>query len=548
MPQRRTQQQPSTPKNRRSKPISQPIPDRLPPHSTEDEQAVLGCVLIDPGLYPTVVTKFGGNEVFYDLQNQLIWHTMVDLSSRKKHIEEISIIRWLKDHKKLGDVDDQYVLGLQDRVPSAANLPNYLDIVWEKFQLRQTIAACAEVTQRCYESTSDFDELMWANRSDLSRIAQTREDSIGHVWSIKDLMDFDHEQDTNALVGLRDGRQTRYLCRGYGAWLIGPSGIGKSSFIHQMAFSWAIGQNMCGIAPVKPWRILIVQAENDKGDAAEMTQGILSSLSITHGEMDDGRFDLINDNVKVLTERRTVGDKFCSWLAREIERHRADIVFADPFLSFAGLDVARQDQVTKFLRQSMNPVLHDTGAALFAAHHTGKPKRQQDMKGWTAIDYAYSGIGSSELVNWARAVMVLVPLGDNVHYELKLAKRGYRAGARHPSGEFTTSIYLRHAMDRIFWDQVEAPEQGEDEQQQPRRERGQVSGRPSKVDELLKLGVGSVIDRLTEPTGRNALIKRLEEYAASRDLDISSSACRDAIAKLVSNKALRKTSEGYVKP
>jgi hypothetical protein len=49
-----------------------------------------------------------------------------------------------------------------------------------------------------------------------------------------------------------------------------------------------------------------------------------------------------------------------------------------------------------------------------ALHHTGKPKTLKETKNWTDIDYAYSGLGSSELVNWARAVMVLKPLDPGV--------------------------------------------------------------------------------------------------------------------------------------
>ena len=95
------------------------------------------------------------------------------------------------------------------------------------------------------------------------------------------LLNFNVEADPNALVGYNRDRCSRYICRGYGAWLIGPSGIGKSSLTLQMAFSWALGQPIFGIRPVRPLRVLIVQSENDDGDLAEGVQGVLPHLGVT---------------------------------------------------------------------------------------------------------------------------------------------------------------------------------------------------------------------------------------------------------------------------
>jgi hypothetical protein len=273
-----------------------------------------------------------------------------------------------------------------------------------------------------------------------------------------------------------------------------------------------------------------------------MLKGVLSGLEIDPDFAGAEDFALLNDNLKVITEGTTTQRAFCRMLEGELIRHRSDVVFVDPLLSFAGIEISRQDQCSRFLREWLNPVLKSTGACLIGAHHMGKPKDPKVTRGWSILDYAYAGIGSSELVNWARAVSVVIQTGEN-DFVLKLAKRGPRAHARHPNGTPAyRDIFLRHAEGRIYWEQVDPPEEPQEEGD------GQPGGRPSKVDKLLGLGLGAVIDALAEPVGRNALARIIEDHAASKGMDVSQCTCRRAIEHLVETKALKKDQNGYRKP
>src|SRR5258708_21450657 len=76
----------------------------------------------------------------------------------------------------------------------------------------------------------------------------------------------------------------RYLCRGGGGLLVAPTGIGKSTLGMQGALLFSIGRDLFGIMPARPLRSLIIQAENDLGDLAEMREGIMTGLSFTDRE------------------------------------------------------------------------------------------------------------------------------------------------------------------------------------------------------------------------------------------------------------------------
>src|SRR5260221_2893930 len=52
----------------------------------------------------------------------------------------------------------------------------------------------------------------------------------------------------------------RWLCRGGGAFVVAPSGMGKSVFSVQVSINWSIGKREFGIRPARPLKVLIIQA------------------------------------------------------------------------------------------------------------------------------------------------------------------------------------------------------------------------------------------------------------------------------------------------
>ena len=360
--------------------------------------------------------------------------------------------------------------------------------------------------------------------------------ALENVWKPSSLMSFDSANDANAVIGLHDGKTTRFLCKGYGSWMIASSGIGKSSLAIQQAILWVLGRPFFGTFPVRKLRILFVQSENDEGDMAEPIQGVMESIEITPQEVQD-----VDDRLKIIRCRGLTGQPFCQWLEKQITSHNADIAYVDPLLRFAGIDVTRTDQATSLVNNSVDPILARTGVVLIGIHHTGKPKQDKNPnKGITIYDYMYSGIGSSELVNWARAVTVILPISEGL-FEVKLAKRGKRAWATHPDGSPTTSLFLKHHESRIFWLQIEPPPVSERYSSSTPKDPS-LGGRPSKVDRIAFSNLHEFCSKcIPEGEGLNTIASRLEHYLAKIKIDMSLATCKRAIPALVANGKLTKT-------
>ena len=153
-------------KKSRRKPQSLADPlkvDRLPPHSVEAEQGVLGCALLSPNecMGECIEKLKAASDVFYDLRHRSIYEVMVEMYDHKEAIDIITLRQRLKDRQQLEAVGGlAYLSSLPDAVPSAANLGYYLGIVREKFILRKMIQTCTEVVGRVYEHEGEVDALV----------------------------------------------------------------------------------------------------------------------------------------------------------------------------------------------------------------------------------------------------------------------------------------------------------------------------------------------------------------------------------------------------
>lgn len=388
-------------------------------------------------------------------------------------------------------------------------------------------------------------------------------EGIGTEVAVSALESFDTSQDPDCLLG------RRWLCRGGSLVIVGPSGVGKSSLIMQTIIGWATGSPVFGITPVRPLKCLLVQAENDAGDLAEEYQGVLQGLGLSpwsENQADgyDEKRALIERNLVIRRLTTHTGERFAKAIRILIEKHRPDLVVFDPLLSFVGGDISKQEVCSQFLRAWLNPISESTGCAWVAIHHTGKPPADKKARdGWQTSDWSYSGIGSSELVNWTRASMVLRQCSEGT-FQLMFPKRGSRAGATHPDGTPTTTVWLQWANDGIFWNHVQPPEQpaAETGDDAPRRRRGEPDeggkggkrGRPSRVDHALAVyPLEQWAARIPpEGWGRNEAAKDLEQWLADKGEDIPASTLKHpefgALAKLVASGKIVKRDGKYHRP
>ena len=148
-------------RNGRSITASSPDIHRALPHSVEAEQGVLGSMLISPrDIIAEAVEKINEN-YFYIPAHQTIYIVLVDLWNAGQGIDLITFTQVLRDRNLLDTVGGAaFVTSLFTFVPTAANVGYYLEIVRDKYILREIISACTEGARRSYEEQDEVDNLL----------------------------------------------------------------------------------------------------------------------------------------------------------------------------------------------------------------------------------------------------------------------------------------------------------------------------------------------------------------------------------------------------
>jgi hypothetical protein len=267
----------------------------------------------------------------------------------------------------------------------------------------------------------------------------------GTDWfELDDLLGFDRENDPDCLIG------KRWLGVGGSFIMQGYSGIGKSSMFLQMALSWSGGRSFFGIQPKRALKIVFIQAENDKGDVAEPFQDILKyALKLSPDE-----FTTLKANFSIGREAAKSGaERFGAYVQSLIRQRKPDIVFADPLLSFFGDDISKQEAASRFFRHYLQPIQNETGVIFGFVHHLGKPPKEGAGRQGPSH---YQGLGSSDIVNWARETITVTEDSKNV-CRLEFGKRGDRTGLVDRAGNPTNELFLQRAENgKRYWFQSDS--------------------------------------------------------------------------------------------
>jgi hypothetical protein len=276
--------------------------------------------------------------------------------------------------------------------------------------------------------------------------------------------------------------------------IVGQSGVGKSSLTVQASMFWALGLPFFGIKPKRQLKSLFIQAENDTGDMAEIVQGVMSYVVANAGMPQAQAVKLLTENITFARVTSQTGADFIDVVGRLLDKKGdCDLVFGDPLLSYIGDDISQQSVASAFLRGLCNPIAFQRKFAWVWSHHTGKPQGDSKSRAhWNTNDFAYVGLGSSELTNWARAICVLQTTKEDGTFRLLLAKRGRRAGVVDEIGDTTTQIGLRHGQVGLYWEPCALPTEEEES-----KEKGKP-GRPKALNEIQKQEVIAFIASFPE--------------------------------------------------
>jgi len=133
---------------------------RVPPHSLEAEESVLGAILLDSNALPKAM-EILSEEHFYQPANQKIYRAILHLFNQNVTSDLVTVTDWLKQNKMLDDVGGpEYVSNLVANVLTTANVEHHARVVLDKAIKRSVIGVSMEMLKNSFEDSQTAAELV----------------------------------------------------------------------------------------------------------------------------------------------------------------------------------------------------------------------------------------------------------------------------------------------------------------------------------------------------------------------------------------------------
>ncbi len=223
--------------------------ERIPPHSVEAEESVLGASLLSKDALFAVI-EVVKPEDFYDRNHREIFEAMLDLNRRNVPVDALTVAEELKKRNSLNMVGGRaYIASLSSGTPTTSNAQDYARIVAEKASVRRLIEAADDIVVKGYDGGMDASQMLEYAESSVFEISQQRQK--GQYTHIRDVLISNIEiidrasQMEGGLTGLTTGfryldTMTSGLQKSDLIILAARPAMGKTSFALSLALNAAV--------------------------------------------------------------------------------------------------------------------------------------------------------------------------------------------------------------------------------------------------------------------------------------------------------------------
>jgi replicative DNA helicase len=148
---------------------------KVPPHSVEAEQSVLGGLMLNNDAWLNVADILAARD-FYRAQHQIIFEAMASLANANEPLDAVTLSEALSQRgllDKAGGIS--FLAEIAETTPGASNVLAYAQIVRERSTLRQLIAAANKIAESAFQPQGrPSSELLDMAESEVFRIHEGR--------------------------------------------------------------------------------------------------------------------------------------------------------------------------------------------------------------------------------------------------------------------------------------------------------------------------------------------------------------------------------------
>ncbi len=283
---------------------------RVPPHSLQAEQSVLGGLMLDNECWDSVAEKVAAED-FYRKDHRLIFESIANLAQKDEPFDVITISEVLGQQGELESVGGLAYLGaLANDTPSAANIISYADIVRQRSVRRQLIHIGNEISDSGFDTEGrEVNELLDVAETKVFKIAEQGAKGQKGFEPIKDLLSkavdriTELHENQNALTGVSSGfADLDEMMSGLQpADLIivaGRPSMGKTSFAMNLAENVGIQSGM-------PVAVFSMEMPGDSLAMRMMSSlGRIDQHKVRTGQLEDEEWPRMQSSINILAEAK----------------------------------------------------------------------------------------------------------------------------------------------------------------------------------------------------------------------------------------------------
>jgi replicative DNA helicase len=235
------------------------LPDvgKLPPQAQELEEAILGALMVEATIYPTIGDILEADN-FYNPANSIIYAAIQALAARRNPIDVHTVLEELKQRGELEQAGGVvYVAELSDKVSAGAHAEYHALIIKQKAVARKLIEQSYNVMNMAFDETVDVQDTIEYLEKSFTEL-RSGSNSSGYyemrqaiVETLTDLANIQERRKQGETVGIQTGLNALDNVL-YGGWIApdlivlgGRPSMGKTQFALHFAKSAAKNGNHC---------------------------------------------------------------------------------------------------------------------------------------------------------------------------------------------------------------------------------------------------------------------------------------------------------------
>jgi replicative DNA helicase len=380
---------------------------RVPPHSAEAEQAVLGGLMLDNRMWDAIADRLVASD-FYRRDHQLIFESIAELAAKSEPFDAVTLSECLERKAQAEQTGGLvYLAGLVRDTPSAANVRAYADIVRERSTLRQLISVGGEIAASAYDPEGrEASQIVDEAERRVFEIAESRNKSgsgfvplrndLGSVIDRLDML----AQNKGELTGVGTGfnrldEMTAGLQRGDLIVIAGRPSMGKTTFALNIAENAAFGP--------KKAKVGIFSMEMSREQLAFRMVSSLGRVDQTHlrvGNVGDEEWSRITGAIEMMKHSNIHIDDTGALTptevrarARRLKReHGLDLIVLDylQLMQVAGTKENRATEISEISR-SLKALAKELSVPVIALSQLNRSVEQRTDKKPVMSDLRESG-------------------------------------------------------------------------------------------------------------------------------------------------------------